>query len=164
MRRALTLLLLVGAVAPAHAAAQTHSWLPQAIAIADAHWPDSPCQGHVAVIPADKATVDALVPGAGSVATSFCRVLVNWDAWARYPARQKCRMLEHEFGHLAGYSHAMDPTSVMFPMIFDVTAHSSDCARAFPSSVVAYNATPGWQERAITTFDKFETSLPKPSS
>lgn len=159
MRRVLVLALLAGALAPVSAAARTPTWLPRAIAIANAHWPGSPCQGHVAVIPTNAATIHALVPGAGSVAMSFCRVLVNWSAWARYPTRQKCRMLEHEFGHLAGYGHAMDPTSVMFPMIFDVTAHSSDCARAFPSKVVPANAVPGWRHRQIVTYDKFEAKL-----
>lgn len=154
MRRLLAGLLIAGALAaPATAAADSPPWLTRAIAVADAHWPASPCKGREVVIPADQATIDQFVPGAGSVATSWCRVFVNWGLWAHYPARHKCRMLEHEFGHLAGHGHSLKPASVMFPIVFDVGINSLDCVRAFPAwSDPTEDQIPGWRQDELDEY------------
>jgi len=117
--------------------------LTQAIAVADAHWPDSPCKGREIVLPADAAL--SVRYGAGETAAAFsdpylCRVWVRYDLLpTRVPTWQlRCRLLEHEFGHLAGWRsttgqyHSDNIRSVMYPILQNDYHNSLDCWHAFP--------------------------------
>lgn len=118
-----------------------------AVRVADAHWPLSPCHG-LEVIQWMRGGV--LAPEDDTIAVSTpdeCLVQVAWDRQARSrpSADFLCGMLEHEYGHLAGYwdsvgvraddgtvdhSHSPNQDSVMFP---DEDAVPQDCAVAFPA-------------------------------
>lgn len=140
---ALALLLALALATPAHAGG---AHLRQAIRIADAHWPTSPCRGRQQVIGITPAVADAYRPGvlAYAPADGSCRVWVAWQRLAGYPTRLRCRLLVHEFGHLAGRGHSTRPASVMYPTLMDLRVNTLDCYRAFPSPVTVTDADPHW--------------------
>jgi hypothetical protein len=147
--------LTVCVASPAEAAPSHSSWFDRAVAVADAHWPLSPCHGRVSVVSATDEQIVAWTgeasAGAGASVDGSCRVFVAWDLWSARPVRQRCRLLEHEFGHLAGVDHSLNPASVMFPVILDLGRGSTDCVRAFPERRAwpMFDTLPDWRALAL---------------
>jgi hypothetical protein len=127
---AVTLVLAV----PAQAAPWTAAEQTEAIAVADAHWPTSPCfgTGHNLdwLSGAQLAGQEIAIGTTGS-----CNVLVETDRMATMAARPEatpavwlCTVLEHEFGHNAGLGHSDDPHNVMYG---ELAYPADDCVTAF---------------------------------
>lgn len=130
------LLAALAFAAPPAAQAWTPSVVERAMAVADSHWPSSPCHGAHSVQWMRGADLDALFPdepgaeGRGDV--GGCRVWIAWDridpAGVYRPGVYLCTILEHEYGHNAGLGHSDDPRDVMYgggPMA------APDCVAAF---------------------------------
>lgn len=135
---------LMAMVGQAHAQAWSLPDTVKAIAVADAHWPASPCHGHEVIQWTDEATLfrdahKAYDPQADLYAQAYpdgsCFVQVAWKtviAWHPSPD-YLCALLEHEFGHLAGLGHSTNMHSVMYPDPIDFPWVPHDCAKAFPA-------------------------------
>jgi hypothetical protein len=128
---------------PALSDADYNGQIPVAIKIADDHWPNSPCHGRITVSTATEADlIEAREPpttGAWADPPT-CHVYVVWSKFRNKLMRVKCRMLVHEFGHLAGYTynntdtyHSPNRRSVMYFQVLDVPYNSLDCWRRFRS-------------------------------
>lgn len=148
-RSVLVVLLTLTVCAPAYAGHWTDRDVSTAILVADAHWPGSRCAGRevllwrlgVQLAVGDGHLADAL-PGT-------CTVEVAWDDVARTAGPDRtaallCTVLEHEFGHLAGYynpigvvlqdgtvdhTHSPNHRDVMFPA---TVVPSHECRAALP--------------------------------
>lgn len=138
VRRGLLLAAVCAAAlwAPAAQAQPYAPALAAAIAVASAHWPQSPCRGREVVIGVTRRQVDEAQPGqeAGAYALldGSCTVMVAWEAWHGSLMRLRCRVLVHEFGHLAGLVHNSNPRSVMYgDALPDIAANSWDCWHRF---------------------------------
>lgn len=148
MRRVLTILWIACwtvLITEPTAAAMTP--LHRAVLIADAHWPASPCHGRERVVVAP-----ALIPPGALAYTppGGCTVFVEWRRMRGMPFREKCRLLVHEFGHMAGFGHRSDLASVMYPTLMDVATNTLDCYRAFPSDAPRVDDGPQWKARTLT--------------
>jgi hypothetical protein len=131
--RTLALLAAMALTGPAHATAAPPTPLHRAVTIADARWPDSPCHGHerLQLTATDDGSQAAGEDMYGFAVPDTCTVYLNWARVRPLSMRLKCRLLMHEFGHLAGREHREDPRSVMFPALLDLPSGSSVCGRAF---------------------------------
>jgi Matrixin len=129
IRTLITALVALAVVAPA---AQADLWTPaqvtKAITVADAHWPASPCRGREAITWV-KSVQSA--DFAGIAYPDQCATTIAWNQVAAQDPSPAflCTVLEHEFGHLAGYEHSKDPDNVMFAILWKP---SPDCAAALP--------------------------------
>jgi len=133
MRTALhTLIATLAATAALASTAQADLWTPaqtaKAIAVADAHWPASPCHGREVITWIKSAP---LADVAGLAHPDFCATTIAWNQVAAEDPSPAflCTVLEHEFGHLAGLDHSPDPNNVMFAVLWKPSA---DCAAALP--------------------------------
>jgi hypothetical protein len=106
---------------PASADRWPASTVQRAIAVADSHWPGSPCYGQHQITWLTGAELDATGLGVhlwGYGDTDECRVWVAWDrvdpVGVYRPGVYLCEVLEHEFGHTAGLSHSDNPDDVMY--------------------------------------------------
>lgn len=125
-----TLLALTGAqTAQAHYPAP----LRRALAIADARWPLSPCHGREQLVSVTEEQAAAYLPGAvaWSSVDGSCRVFIAWPLLYGEPMRLKCRLLMHEFGHLAGREHSPNRRSIMFRKVWDIPDNGLACWHAF---------------------------------
>jgi hypothetical protein len=129
------------------ATAQADLWTPaqtqKAIAVANAHWPASPCAGREQI---SWIKSDAMADFAATAYPAQCAVTVAWNqvAQAGTAPAFMCTVLEHEFGHLSGLGHSPDPNNVMFAIVWKPSA---DCAAAFtvhtklPQAGIRHTAT-----------------------
>lgn len=112
--------------------------LQRAEAIADSYYPTSPCHGRTVVIPVGPARIVDYWHGTsdmGAVSTPVgCRIEIDWTRFADQPWRVACRLLVHEYGHLAGLGHSPDRSSVMYEQLFDIAQGSERCWTAFYDS------------------------------
>lgn len=111
--------------------------MAKAIAVADAHWPNSPCKGRETVLYGDDALARQM--GLTTLAAAWadpytCTVWVNYRLQREYGYtwQVRCKILEHEFGHLAGYQHNNNPHSVMYKEVSEEYYGALDCWHAFP--------------------------------
>lgn len=116
MRLCLALLTLFAAASTADAAVirGTFTSAERALAarVAAATWPSSPCHDREQVLWRRGRDLDALYPAQAAEARivglalqdGSCRVLIAIDRLSPY-LRDVCRLLAHEFGHLAGADH-----------------------------------------------------------
>lgn len=136
MKRAILTAVLTFFLATPPAAAMTP--LHRMALIAQARFPASPCSGHTAIVAVSPQRLDQLAPraeGMHPIAAADPRRCVVYVAFRRMHQqllRFKCRVLVHEFGHLAGLGHSTDPRSVMYPITQDIPINSLACWRAFP--------------------------------
>jgi len=133
MRTAIrTLIAALVATAALASSALADVWTPaqtaKAVAVADAHWPASPCKGREAITWVKSA---ATADFAATAYPALCATTVAWNQVAAADPSPAflCTVLEHEFGHLAGYEHSPDPNNVMFAILWKP---SPDCAAALP--------------------------------
>lgn len=161
-----TIGFLIGLLILGPTIADADSWTQantlKAIAVAEAHWPGSPCAGREDIRWETESQINAfiLTPGvikAGALGTTQaysivpkCLVVVGWDIllnMSHYLKVNKnvylCTTLEHEFGHLAGYTnakgysegdyvdhaHSPDRHSVMYPYA-SLSTIQPDCRNA----------------------------------
>jgi hypothetical protein len=131
MRTAIrTLITALVATAALSSSAQADVWTPaettKAIAVADAHWPASPCHGREQITWIKTATTADF---AGTAYPDECATTIAWNQVAAQDPSPAflCTVLEHEFGHLAGLGHSPDPNNVMFAVLWKPTP---DCAAA----------------------------------
>lgn len=134
MKALLVVGLFLALATPAGAAHWSVKDTDTAIAVADAHWPGSRCQGIERI---DWVTT---IPGpdvVGYAEPATCQVEINWQAILTTAPTPDylCTIIEHEFGHLAGYEHSTNPLDVMYPTVV-MPAH--DCAKAFPAKTVCH--------------------------
>jgi hypothetical protein len=107
-------------------------------AIADARYPASPCHGRTVVMTVAPQRLDRMSPDfkrlhpIAAAQSSTCHVYVAFQRMHQQLLRFKCRVLMHEFGHLAGLGHSTNPHSVMYPITQDIPNNSLACWRAFP--------------------------------
>jgi Matrixin len=112
------------------------------VPVARSLWPGSPCAGRESI-----AVVDASDGWVGHAYRDACRVevlrTVRRGQWL-------CKVLVHEFGHLAGYDHVNDRGSIMYrssALATDPVAQSAcDAAAAqqtLPAEVLAARAVLG---------------------
>lgn len=150
-RRAASLVLAASALlfsaAPAHAADPATDFAPgtspvtAAEEISKSYWQATPCGGQVSIV--------WMTLGEGTNATSTwtnpvgqydapeqntsCQIAFNkalaWD-WTRF-----CSILVHEYGHLAGRSHAEDPADIMYAFYEAPVAQCVAAAPAQPAVV-----------------------------
>lgn len=111
-RALLVVVLLLGALHPASAEAVTFEGLPAALTVADRAWPTSPCVGKVQAVPAPLVegglAGEALglhVNDDGTWTLISCTIGLDPDVWAAMPPYQRCLLVVHETGHLAGHRH-----------------------------------------------------------
>ena len=112
--RCLIAALLVLAASPASASASPAlPGIGQALSVANAAWPDSPCAGRV------HATADRSLAAEGraGAATGMhahedrpwdlveCTIALDPVWWSDAPRYQRCLLVLHETGHLAGHRH-----------------------------------------------------------
>jgi Matrixin len=127
-----TLIIALVAFAGVAPAAQAELWTPaqvtKAIAVADAHWPASPCHGRELITWVKS---EAVADFAGTAYPDQCATTIAWNQVAAQDPSPAflCTVIEHEFGHLAGLEHSKDPDSVMFAVLWKPSA---DCAAALP--------------------------------
>lgn len=139
MKCVLLLSAVVAVSAQATASATVPEPLQRATHVASDHWPGSPCHGHEVILYRSTADFDARYPhesdeiaNARDPELPSCTVNVDLGAFRTLGSSAKCLVLEHEFGHLAGVEHSLDPDSVMYPVIDLLYADfTTDCARAF---------------------------------
>lgn len=43
-----------------------------------------------------------------------CKIML-WPSYWRRSRSDRCALMVHEYGHLAGFSHSDDPSSIMYP-------------------------------------------------
>jgi hypothetical protein len=115
--------------------------LADLIATASLHWPQSPCRGREHVKIVNEARMDELSGGKPRIEAwalgRRCEVLISPGRVGRQPRRQICRLLVHEFGHLAGRRHSTRRNSVMFPVIEDLAANAPEC-RKYGTTVFSF--------------------------
>jgi hypothetical protein len=119
MRRATLIgLLIVLGLSSSPSAAQAGVWeLGRAQAVAGKAW-GYPCSGRPEFVYSDKfaGTYDAWVnfQDVNNVAVPECRIHLD-TSMRDAPWSQVCRVVLHEYGHLAGiYSHSSDPANIMY--------------------------------------------------
>jgi hypothetical protein len=141
VRRLLATLFLL-ALVPATARAD---WLaaPTPPSVASAHWPDSACHGRELVHLVPQATIDGFLPQdptrthtGYTPGGTTCDVFIA--DWVHKQPVDYCSLLVHEFGHLAGFEHSLDPTDVMYGGRV-VTA--PEC-RQFPATLRGFRMAP----------------------
>ena len=108
----------------------------RAYEVASAHWPTSRCRGREQLRWATNAQLLAqsqtppesgtLIVGQARLRDTRCITWLNADV-PRWPARELCATLAHEFGHLHGLGHSNDPGSLMAA----VDGRSPQCEAAF---------------------------------
>lgn len=104
--------------------------LAEAVAVAAMHWPASPCHGRERVVLVSVAKMDRVSTTPRSWGWAIgprCTVLVALQRVPHASTRYLCRMLVHEFGHLAGLEHTSDPRDVMNHKVRDIRADTPDC-------------------------------------
>jgi len=123
----------------AHAAFPAN--LTRAVAVADAHWPSSPCHGREHLVTTAPEVMDAVTGTTTAYAAAFatrdpCDVRVVWSRIAPLPWWMRCKVFAHEFGHLANHWHINNPVSLMYPYLNGANQNAMDCYRAFPPTAL----------------------------
>ena len=91
------------------------------LARAGAFWGMLPCAGNVTVTTGDLSALYGFAPGyAAAVALAPCTIMIDRGTGLVSALSdsenfsQYCTLIAHEIGHLLGYHHVTDPTSIMY--------------------------------------------------
>lgn len=127
----LIIVILLALSTPTSAEAYYPKPLRDAVKIASDRWPNSPCHGREKLQSIDP---DSVPPDVAAQVTldGTCTVQVAWQHMRGYKMRYRCRVLMHEFGHLAGLGHSYNILSVMYPIAMDIDTNSEKCWKRFP--------------------------------